>query len=440
MPDDETIMAPGAAPVPDGGGPDGGGGTLLNPGGRLQPPPSGVDPFWNTLSPGRLSPLVIAAAPLLTLCVQLKHNLGPGDVEGLRGRVLAEMEAFERRVVPLGLSPRSLRAARYALSATIDDIVLNTPWGSRSLWTTRSMVGTLFSETWGGDRFFDLLAQLKREPALHAELLELLYFCLSLGFEGRLRLSPRGAAELAALREDLHRLIRAARGSFERDLSPRWRGVAAERRLGAAVPGWVVALVTLGGLALLHGGLLLALNARSDIAFAALGNLPPRGAISLSRVAPPPPPPTVPKQDSAAIRRFLEPEIREGLVSVTETAQSIGVTIRGAGIFASGSATVEKNFVPLFERIGEALNGQPGAVLITGHTDAAPIRSVAFPSNFQLSLARAQAAARIAAGRMNDPARLGSEGRGAAEPIAPNETEEGRRQNRRIEILIRKPA
>jgi type VI secretion system protein ImpK len=433
MRDDETIITPGATPAQAAGG-----ATLLNPGGRLQPAAATADPFWNTISPNRLSPLVIAAAPLLTLGVQLRQSLGHADVEGLRGRVLAEIAAFERRIVPLGLAPRSVRAARYALAATIDDVVLNTPWGSRSLWTRRGIVSTLFSETWGGDRFFDLLAQLKRDPALHVDLLELLYCCLSLGFEGRLRLSPRGATELAALREDLHGLIRAARGSFERDLSPRWRGVSAGRRLGAAVPGWVVALVTLGGLALLHGALLLALNARSDIAFAELGSLPPRGAVSLSRIAPPPPPP--PPRNGAAIRRFLEPEIREGLVTVTETAQSIAVTIRGTGIFASGRAGVEKDFAPLFERIGEALNDEPGDVLITGHTDSTPIRSVAFPSNFQLSLARAQAAAGITGSRMQRPDRLRTEGRGAAEPVAPNETEDGRRQNRRIEFLINKPA
>ncbi|RMI17412.1 type VI secretion system protein TssL [Pseudoroseomonas wenyumeiae] len=424
-------MVPGGAPEPAPA-------TLLNPGGRLQPATGAADPFWNTIVPGRLCPLMIAAAPLLTLCVQLRQSLGHADVEGLRSRVLMEIEAFERRIVPLGLAARSVRAARYALAATIDDIVLNTPWGSRSLWTRRSMVGTLFSETWGGDRFFDLVAQLKRDPALHVDLLELLYCCLSLGFEGRLRLSPRGATELTTLRADLHGLIRAARGGFERDLSLRWRGVAVARRLGPAVPGWVMALVTLGGLALVHGVLLLVLNARSDIAFAELGSLPPRGAVTLARTAPPPPAP--PPRDSAAIRRFLEPEIREGLVTVTETAQSITVTIRGAGIFNSGRAAVEKRFVPLFERIGEALNDEPGEVLIAGHTDSTPIRTVAFPSNFQLSLARAQAVAGITASRMRDPGRLRTEGRGAAEPVAPNETEEGRRQNRRIEFLIRKPA
>ena len=429
MADDETILTPVAASV-----------TLLNPGGRLHPLPQAAGSAWPELAPDRLCPLVLAAAPLLTLCVQLRQSLGHADVEGLRARILAELQAFETRVAPLGLSPRSLRAARYALCATIDDIVLNTPWGSRSLWTRRSMVGTLFSETWGGDRFFDLLAQLKREAALHVDLLELLYCCLSLGFEGRLRLKPRGASELAALREDLYRLIRTARGAFERGLSPRWRGVTLRARPGAWLPGWVVALVTLGGLALGYGALLLSLNARSDTAFAALGALPLPGPVSLTRQAPPPPPPPAPPRDSATLRRFLEPEIQAGLVSVTETAQSLAVTIRGAGIFASASATVDAGFLDLFARIGAALNDEPGAVLITGHTDAAPIRSVAFPSNFQLSLARAEAAARLIAARMREPARLRSEGRGAAEPVADNATEAGRRQNRRIEILINRPA
>lgn len=412
-----------------------------NPGGRLTlvpPPPSQASPaerFWEALALDRLGPLVAAAAALLGLCAQLKNSSSHPDVEGLRQRVLREIDAFERRVTPLGLAPRAIKASKYALCATIDDIVLNTPWGSRSVWTTRSMVGSLFSETWGGDRFFDLLAQLKKDPGVNVDLLELLYYCMSLGFEGRFRIASRGASELSVLREDVYRLIRAARGEFERDISPHWRGVAAARKLlRSIVPAWVVAAAGVALLLLLYAGLLFALNGRSDLVFDELAALPPTGAVSLARVAPPP----VIVMRGDRLRRFLEPEIREGLVTVAEDAAQIVVTIRGAGMFDSASPTVKSQFEPLLRRIGEALNDQPGAVLLTGHTDSTPIRSLAFPSNYHLSLARAKSVAEIITSKMNEPGRVREEGRGSTEPVASNDTPEGRQQNRRTEIIISK--
>jgi type VI secretion system protein ImpK len=413
-----------------------------NPGGRLTlvpPPPFQASPaerFWEALALDRLGPLVAAAAALLGLCAQLKNSSSHPDVEGLRLRVLREIDAFERRVTPLGLAPRAIKASKYALCATIDDIVLNTPWGSRSVWTTRSMVGSLFSETWGGDRFFDLLAQLKKDPGVNVDLLELLYYCMSLGFEGRFRIAPRGASELSVLREDVYRLIRAARGEFERDISPHWRGVAAARKLlRGIVPAWVVGAAGVALLLLLYAGLLFALNGRSDPVFDELAALPPTGAVTLARVAPPPP---VIVMRGDRLRRFLEPEIREGLVTVAEDAQQIVVTIRGAGMFDSASPTVKSQFEPLLRRIGEALNDQPGAVLLTGHTDATPIRSLAFPSNYHLSLARAKSVGEIITSKMSEPGRVREEGRGSTEPVASNDTPEGRQQNRRTEIIISK--
>lgn len=413
-----------------------------NPGGRLTlvpSPPSQASPaerFWEALALDRLGPLVAAAAALLGLCAQLKNSSSHPDVEGLRLRVLREIDAFERRVTPLGLAPRAIKASKYALCATIDDIVLNTPWGSRSVWTTRSMVGSLFSETWGGDRFFDLLAQLKKDPGVNVDLLELLYYCMSLGFEGRFRIAPRGASELSVLREDVYRLIRAARGEFERDISPHWRGVAAARKLlRGIVPAWVVGAAGVALLLLLYAGLLFALNGRSDPVFDELAALPPTGAVTLARVAPPPP---VIVMRGDRLRRFLEPEIREGLVTVAEDAQQIVVTIRGAGMFDSASPTVKSQFEPLLRRIGEALNDQPGAVLLTGHTDATPIRSLAFPSNYHLSLARAKSVGEIITSKMSEPGRVREEGRGSTEPVASNDTPEGRQQNRRTEIIISK--
>jgi type VI secretion system protein ImpK len=445
MSTDQTVIGP-AIGVSDAG-------TLVrpNPGGYLPSIGTAVagavamldGRLWEKIQVGALSPLVAAAAPLLGLAARLKHRIAHEDVEALRIRVMQEIDAFERRIAPLGIAPRTMRASKYALCATIDDLVLNTPWGSRSVWTTRSLVGTFFSETWGGDRFFDLLAQLKKDPGVNVDLLELLYYCVSLGFEGKYRVAPRGASQLTLLREDLYRMIRAARGEFERDISPKWRGTqAAHQGLAALIPAWVMAAAGAGLLTVLYVVLLILLNASSDTVFADLGSLPPSGAVSLARVAPPPPPPPQPQAptQSTQIRRFLEPEIREGLVAVQEDPQTITVRIVGAGMFASGSADVEASFAPLLARIGDALNDQPGTVQIVGHTDNAPVHSLRFPSNYDLSLARAKSVAASIAARMHQAERLTEDGRADSQPIASNDTPEGRQHNRRIEIVITKTA
>jgi type VI secretion system protein ImpK len=378
--------------------------------------------------------LINAALPLLDLCVQIKNRATHNDVVRLRDQVVAEVNAFERRITPLGLPLQTIRAARYAICATIDDIVLNTPWGSRSVWTQRSMVATFHGEVVGGDRFWDLLNQLKRDAAVNLDLLELLYYCISLGFEGKYRVSARGASELILVREDLYRLIRNNRGDFERSLSPHWQGVgAAYRGLSHLVPAWVIGVVTLGLLALFYAVFTLLLNSRSDDAYAALNGLPPTAPVGLARAAPtpPPPPPAAPPQ---GLRQFLAPEIKQGLVSVHEDAQTVTVSIRGHGMFSSGSADVDSSFRPLLRRIGEALNTEPGAVLVVGHTDNQPIRSIKFPSNFHLSLGRAQAVVALLKQDVKEPARLSADGRGDSEPLASNATPEGREQNRRIEI------
>ncbi|HVJ51637.1 MAG TPA: type IVB secretion system protein IcmH/DotU [Aliidongia sp.] len=424
-----------------------------NPGGRLAQPVAPAAPqyqsppdlagatdgrLWDAIKLKNLNPIVNAAVPLLGLAVRLKNRAVHPNVDGLRQRVIEEINAFERRITPLGLAPQTIRAAKYAICALMDDLVLNTPWGSRSVWSTRSMVGTFFSETWGGDRFFDLLGQLKKDAAVNLDMLELLYFAISLGFEGKYRVMPRGASELALVREDLYRAIRNNRGEFERALSLHWQGVqAAYKGLISAVPIWVILAAAASVLLLCFIGYSYFLADRSDAVFARLAALPPNGTVSLARAAVPMPPPPDTGQ-SQKIRKFLEPEIKEGLVTVLEDNQSITIRIRAQGMFPSGSADVVDKVKPTLLRIGDALNTEPGPVSIAGHSDNVPIRTLRFPSNYELSLARAKAVQALVGSKMSEPGRLASEGKADTQPIAPNNTPEGREQNRRIEISLTK--
>ena len=440
---DDPFAEPGDAdrtvirPNPGGRQPPPGAGAPPAPPPSIAQPPAAVTRLVGLPALKNLNPLVNAALPLLDLGVQVKNRAVHNNIESLRDRVVAEVNAFERKITPLGLAPRTIRAARYALCATIDDVVLNTPWGSRSLWTQRSMVATFHNEVVGGDRFWDLLNQLKRDAAVNLDLLELLYFCITLGFEGKYRVMPRGASELIIVREDLYRLIRNNRGEFERSLSPHWEGLGAKYLgLRQRVPNWLVALCGVGVLALFYVVFTFLLNGRSDAAYEAINALPPTNPVALARAAPALPPP--PAQDHS-ILKFLDPEINQGLVTVNENAQTVTVNIRGVGMFPSGSAEVSASFLPLLGRIGEAVNVEAGTLQVVGHTDNQPIRSIKYPSNFHLSLARAQAVLGVMKPKVKDPTRLTAEGRADSESIASNATPEGREQNRRIEVILTRP-
>ncbi|MBU6498087.1 MAG: type VI secretion system protein TssL, long form [Rhodospirillales bacterium] len=390
-----------------------------------------------------LSPLTAAAAPLLQLLARLRNTVSQPDSGDLRERAVRELRRFEQAARDAGIPMEQLRPAHYALCASLDDVVLNTPWGSQGGWAAGSLVSTFHQEVRSGERFFDLLGQMKQNPGSFLPVLELMYLCLSLGFAGRYRLSPRGMSELDKIREDVYAVIVRQRPPAEPDLSIRWMGAQAPYRPSrAALPVWVVACVALA----IIGGLFVyfstSLNAASDAAFERMLTPPPTKMPALLRIAPvqPPPPPPAPPTPGALdkLRTFLKPEIDQGLVSVLGTEEAPLVRIRGTGLFASASAAVEPKFIPLLQRIAAAMNAEKGSILVTGHTDNQPIHSVRFPSNFALSSARAEAAKAIIAKGLSDPSRITSEGRADAEPIASNATPQGREMNRRIEVTLRR--
>jgi type VI secretion system protein ImpK len=391
------------------------------------------------------NPLLAAAAPLLAAAIHLAGGRGRHpDPEQLRRSMVAAVREFETKALATGLDTKSLRAARYALCATIDDLVFSTPWGAGSSWATQSLTSIFHNEVSGGERFFEILEQMQKDLGRHGEVVELMYIATSLGFEGRYRVMPRGIAALTELRDSVYRMIRNRRGEFERDLSPHWQGLpAALRPISQRVPLWALGLGTVGAACLIYLLFNFSLARRSDFAFAQLTGLPPQTPMLVARavaapVTPPPPAAAAPAPSSIAtkLRTFLAPEIKEGLVSVFEDAQSVTVRLTNRNMFASGAAELSPSYGPLLQRIGDALQGETGEVVVQGYTDNQPIRTVRFPSNFQLSQARAEAVARQLAARLSDPKRVRPEGKADAAPIAPNTTPDGRQQNRRTEIVL----
>jgi len=410
--------------------------------GKQRPAPAAPAAEAAALPASGTSPLLAAAAPLLQLLARLRNTLTPPDPGDLRERAVQAVRTFEQSARAANTPADLLRPAHYALCASLDDVVLNTPWGSEGAWASRSLVSTFHQEVQSGERFFDILRQMRQNPVRFAPVLELMYHCLSLGFMGRYRLSLRGPGEIDQLREEIYGLIGTVRPKPEPELAPSWRGAAAPYRPARArLPLWVVgsaALTVIGGLFVWYST---SLNAASDTVFEDAMRAAPAVMPTIARAAPVQPPAEPATMGEGALERLhglLKPEIDAGLVSVLGTEQAPIVRVRQGGMFMSGSATLQPHAMPLLERIGQALKDDPGPVQVVGYTDNQPIRTVRFPSNFALSAARAEAARAVLARAIGDPTRLSAEGRADADPVASNATPEGRDANRRIEIVLQR--
>jgi len=372
------------------------------------------------------NPLLAAANPLLDLIPQIRATGQHAAPAQLREHLVDEVRRFETRAQQSGISPEVIIGARYCLCTAVDEAAALTPWGG-STWSSQSLLVMFHNETWGGEKFFQLLSRLVQNPQQHLQLIELIYFCLAMGFEGRFRVIDNGRTQLETLKQRLLQIIRQARGEIPVPLSPHWQDESAPvRRTRAWLPLWAVGAVAALLLVAVFAVLSFSLAGRSDGAFAAVNAVRLPQTQRAVAVAPP----------SPRLERFLAAEIREGLLTVRDEADRSIVLLRGDGLFASGSDQVLDRYLPVLARVADALNGVQGNVLVSGYSDNQPIRSVRFPSNWHLSQARADAVKRMLGERIDRPERLRAEGRGDADPVAPNDSPANRARNRRVEVTL----
>lgn len=382
--------------------------------------------------------LLEAAYPILVMVPALRLAATHPDPGALRETLSASLRQFEQAAHDAGITRETVIAARYVLCAFADESISLTPWGGGGTWAAEPLLVRFHSETWGGEKVFQLLSRLAEAPQKNRDLLELIYHCLSLGFAGRYRVVAGGSAQIEAIRERLFQMIRSPAPASGLALSPKWAPAIVERRRWLdATPFWVfcglIAILSLAAFVVYDQDL----ARRSDPVFSAIRQILP-GAVNPTGTEVRPPAAREPTAAPAGRRLapFLQPEIEQGLVSVRDGVGQSVVTIRGDGLFASGSAQIARPLLAVIDRVAAALGEAPGGkVMVSGHTDNLPIRSARFPSNWDLSLARAQAVRERLATRIPGD-RIQAQGRAELEPIAPNDTTAGRSQNRRIEITL----
>lgn len=133
----------------------------------------------------------------------------------------------------------------------------------------------------------------------------------------------------------------------------------------------------------------------------------------------------------------LTEEVKKGQLQVRQFKDMLTVEVAEQLFFDSGRAALKDQGKDVLKRVGEALKGYDDKVIrVVGHTDNVPIATAQFPSNWELSVARATTVVRFLQGAGVPPERMTASGRGEYSPVAPNDDADGRRKNRRIEITL----
>ncbi|MDJ0641997.1 MAG: type IVB secretion system protein IcmH/DotU [Erythrobacter sp.] len=380
------------------------------------------------------NPLMAYAAPVLAMAAALQSGrweISMGEFHRRAREAIGKFESAIQSIYSEGVRQR----AKYAVCATVDDIAQNLPGvgGGGAQWAQRNMVVTFFRESIGGDRFWDFVQEMLRDPAKNQDLIELFHACIATGFEGRTRAMPDGFSKRQQVSASLIGALEHVRSLSERDMVTQWRGADAPRKPNNF---WsIVGLVAASASALCFLIFLmffLALMASGSSPFDRIAGLLQEEPVALSRNAAPLAVP--PSGTETRLRQFLASEIEQGLVTVD--GNRVRTTITVGTLFEPASDELTAGREPIFTRIGQAVELEQGPVTIEGHADSDKISTIEFPDNIALSTARAETVAAIIRRQLTDASRVTVVGLGDTVPLASNDTAAGKAQNRRVEFVV----
>ncbi|VTY08102.1 Motility protein B [Neisseria subflava] len=374
------------------------------------------------------NPLIEAAKPILILANSMQQTTSQLSTDSLINKFSLLINNFEENAEKNGAKYDAIQAAKYCLCTFVDELAVRAGWADET-WSKNSLLVSFYDETWGGERFFEIIQNLKQDSDKNIDLLELMYLCLQFGYKGKYQVLNNGELEIDKIKRDLLALIHSKRPDQTANLFKHnpiiTNNIQRKRRL--AIPLWVVGVLGAVALGVGYFTMQWLLGDKFNTASTKVNSLKLPSVITKQQDT----------QKTVRLRPLLENEIARKLVSVEDFQDRSTVTILGDGLFESGSAQIQDQYYPVLATVSQALDSVEGQIIVTGYTDNQPIQSLNFPSNWHLSQARADAVKEILLNYIkNGGTRIRSEGRGSTDPVAPNDTLENRAKNRRVEITL----
>ncbi len=220
--------------------------------------------------------LIDAATPLLGLVIRVRRLADFSEVPALYRQVVDEVSAIDRELVEQGYERPTVVAYRYVLCAFIDEAVLGTDWGAHSVWSQQSLLSRFHNETWGGEKVFAILSRMEQEPERYRDMLEFIYLCLCLGFEGRYKVMSNGREEYEQIIRGLFDQLQAQRpDTAGAPLTQALEHVTpARNRFRNGLPVWGVGGFFLAAMATVYSLYSMALDERIRDVLSVLDQLP----------------------------------------------------------------------------------------------------------------------------------------------------------------------
>ncbi|WP_422111097.1 type IVB secretion system protein IcmH/DotU, partial [Enterovibrio norvegicus] len=164
--------------------------------------------YWFKLRGDNINPLIDAATPLLGMALRVRKLTECHNVDVIYKQAVEEVKAIEVELSEQGYDHAVILAYRYVLCSFVDEAIMSTPWGADSVWAEHSLLTRFHNETWGGEKVFTILSRLENEPERYKSLLEFIFLCLTLGFEGRYKVMEKGREEYEKVIIKLHQILR----------------------------------------------------------------------------------------------------------------------------------------------------------------------------------------------------------------------------------------
>ena len=145
------------------------------------------------------------------------------------------------------------------------------------------------------------------------------------------------------------------------------------------------------------------------------------------------------KKLESGISQVMLSMINQGLVGVSQSKRGVVIDISASSLFKTGDATLQPEVLDVLQQVAAVLSREDQSIEVEGHTDDVPIKTAQFPSNWELSSARASSVTRMLIDNGVQTKRLAVVGLAENQPLAPNDSSENRARNRRVTITILSP-
>jgi len=163
--------------------------------------------YWFQIRGYNQNLLIDAATSFFALSLRVKSLSECSNIEGIYKQTIEEFNIVEIELTEKGYEHTVLMAYRYILCAFLDEAVMGTKWGASSIWAEYSMLSRFHNETWGGEKVFTIISRLEKDRYRYKDLLEFVYRCLILGFEGKFRVIKNGKEERDKIISKLYNLL-----------------------------------------------------------------------------------------------------------------------------------------------------------------------------------------------------------------------------------------